>query len=327
MFVSDEVLGTMLVVSASMIFALVALVVNTGSLPEAISAEARFFVCWILAMGCMIRYRKERDLNFFGPAGMRGALVLRGFLTCSFVTLWWAALPMAPLGDLIAVIHAGPLVTVVCARLILGERMLEVFPIQALLAVSGVCLITQPPSLMAALGSSPMTEDSGGGDYSLAFLAMIAGALILIATSSTRDASWIEVEHVTSFLAFFILNPISYLAQQTDKGEGALVLPHVSTSALGCIVLAGVGSFAAVAMQTRGYQIADPGKASMFCYLEVPFGYFLQVVGTTDSSISMASVLGAVLVLLSCLLGAVWRSSSFSRQESDNMVPLMLHTP
>jgi len=322
MFVSDEVCGTMLVVSAAMSFALVALIVDTESLPSTVAAEARFFVCWLLSIAYMARYRNERKLHFFGPSGMRWALVLRGFLTCTYVTLWWAALPMAPLGDIIAVMYCAPLLTVIGSRLILGEKMLNVFPIQALLAVSGMCLITQPPWLVAAIGSSPPTEASGGGDYSLAFIAMILGALIPIATRNTQSASWIEVEHVTSFVAVFVLNPINYCAQQSVKGEVELVLPHVSVSQIGGILLAGMGSFVAVAMQTRGYQMADPGKASMFCYLEVPFGYLLQLIGTTDSSISMASIMGAALVLLSCLLGAASRLYS-SRKETYEKLPLL----
>jgi len=322
MFVSDEVCGTMLVVSAAMTFALVALIVDTGSLPSTAAAEARFFVCWVLSIAYMARYRNERKLQFFGPSGMRWALFLRGCLTCGFVTLWWAALPMAPLGNLIAVIHCAPLLTVICSRIILGEKMLDVFPIQALLAAAGMCLIIQPPWLVAAIDSSQMTKDSGGGDYSLAIMAMIMGALIPIATRSTKSASWIEVEHVTSFVAVFVLNPINYCAQLSVKGEGELVGPHVSMLQLGAIVLAGMGSFFAVAMQTRGYQMADPGKASMFCYLEVPFGYLLQLMCTSDSSISMTSIIGAVLVLLSCLLGAGSRLYS-SRKEAEKEVPLL----
>merc|ERR1711871_676602 len=56
-------------------------------------------------------------------------------------------------------------------------------------------------------------------------------------------------------------------------------------------------------MQTRGYQLAEPGKASMFSYIEVPFAYFLQVMGTT-SSLSKSSMLGAVLIIISCVVGA-----------------------
>lgn len=320
MSVSEEVFGTILVVSAAMTFALVALIVNTDTLPSIVAGEARFFVCWALAVVFMLRYRHERKLEWFGPAKIRWALAFRGFLTCGFVTLWWAALPMAPLGDCIAVIYCSPLFTVILSRLILGEKMLTVFPLQALLAILGMCLIIQPPCLVSALGLSQTVQTSG--NYTLVFAAMIVSCVMPIATRQTNAASWIEVEHVTSFLAVFVLNPAIYCAQRVAEGEDALVLLSVSLSEVGLVVLAALGSFVGVAMQTRGYQMADPGKACMYCYLEIPFAYFLQHVGTTNSSISRSSIIGAILVLLSCFLGAVARLCS-SGGKSDNEVALL----
>jgi len=323
MSLSDAVCGTVLVVLAAMTFALVALIVNTDTLPSTVAGEARFFVCWVLSMAFMLRYRRERQLHWFGPAKIRWVLVLRGFLTCGFVTLWWAALPTAPLGDCIAVIYCSPLFTVILSRLILGEKMLAVFPIQALLATSGMCLIIQPPWLVSALGLSTSAQSSGSSNYTLVFAAMCFSCIMPITTRGTKAASWIEVEHVTSFLAVFMLNPTVYFAQQLANGHDAMSLPiNVSLSEVGLIALAALGSFAGVAMQTKGYQMADPGKACMFCYLEIPFAYFLQHFGTTNSSISTSSIIGAICVLSSCFVGAVAQLCSSSK-EADKEVPLL----
>merc|ERR1712216_690214 len=108
----------------------------------------------------MLRYQSERELKWFGPAMIRWSLVLRGFLTCSFVTLWWAALPTAPLGDCIAVIYCSPLLTVLLSRVVLGEKILLVFPIRALSATIGMAFIVQPPSLLRAFNLAPAGDST-----------------------------------------------------------------------------------------------------------------------------------------------------------------------
>lgn len=312
---AKQIHGTILVVSAAMTFALVALVVKNDPLPTAVATEARFFVSWVMSVAFMLRYRSERSLGWFGPAKLRKGLILRGILLYSFVTLWWTALTMAPLGDCIAVIYCDPLVTVLLSRVILGEKTLEVFPIQALLAITGMCFIVQPPAVLTALGFTP-ARNSEGGNYTLVFAATLVSSSMYIVTNQTKEASWIEVEHVTNFLAVFILNPLLFCAQQFAKGEHVLALPAVDFWEVGLIVLAALGSFVGVAMQTRGYQMADPGKAAMFTYAEIPFGYLLQHFGT-QKAISSNSIIGAILVILACLLGAIAQVRSSNEDVPD----------
>lgn len=314
----NQVYGTMLVVSAAMTFALVALVVKQDPLPTVLATEARFFVSWVMSVAFMLRYRSEQGLNWFGPPQLRWGLVLRGVLLYSFVMLWWSALTMAPLGDCIAVIYCDPLLTVLLSALFLGEKRLAVFPLQALLAITGMCCIVQPPALLALLGLPPAETVGGGGNYTLVVAAMCVSGVMPIVTNQTKEASWIEVEHVTNFLTVFILNPVVYCVQQFAKDEPVWAMPAVDAWGVGLIVLAALGSFVGVAMQTRGYQLADPGKAAMFTYMEIPFGYLLQQFGTR-SQIEMHSVLGAFLVILACLLGAVALQSS-SKEIADEKI-------
>lgn len=317
--VTKQVYGTCLVVAASLTFALVALIVKADPLPATVAAEVRFFVAWLMSVGFMVRYRKERALSWLGPAKMRRGLALRGFLICSFVTLWWAALPMAPLGDCIAIVYCGPLLTVCLSRVMFGEKMLQVFPIQAFLATAGMCMISQPPMLLSILNIAP-ASNTAGGQYSLVIAAMIVSALIPLVTYSTKEASWIEVEHVTNFLAVFVLNPSVFVVQQFVTHEAVVALPPIDIWEVGLIVTAALGSFLGVAMQTRGYQMADPGKAGMFTYLEIPFAYLIQIIGTPNP-VSLSSIIGAVLVVLSCLLGvAAELRSSREKTEVEELV-------
>jgi drug/metabolite transporter (DMT)-like permease len=177
---------------------------------------------------------------------------------------------------------------------------------------------------VAAFGWTPSATTSGGEDYTLVFIAMIIGSINPIITWQTKEASWIEVEHVTSFLAVFVLNPAVYCVEIFLLKSETPALPSLSHSEAGLILLAGLGSFVGVAMQTRGYQMADPGKATMYCYLEIPFAYVLQTIGTARS-VSMHSVLGAILVLSSCFLDLAARGYSQQKEhrEKNARMPLL----
>lgn len=324
MIISNQALGTTLVVLAAMTFAVVALIVKKDPLPLVVATEARFFVAWLMSVAFMFRYRDEHGLSWFGPANIRWLMFGRGFLLYTYVTLWWASLPMAPLGDCIAIMYCDPLLTVIWSRVILGEKLLWVFPLQVLFAATGMLLIVKPPFLMHLLNITT-ASGSEAGNYTLVFIAMFASSWMYILTHQTKSASWIEVEHVTSFLSVFVLNPIVYCVQQAVKGESlsksfSFVVDSfvVDSSHVGLIVLASVGSFVGVAMQTRGYQLAEPGKASMFSYLEVPFAYFLQCVGTS-SGLDKSSIIGAFLVIISCVIGGYeqWQKSDQGTRAKD----------
>jgi drug/metabolite transporter (DMT)-like permease len=297
--------GTTLVVLAAMTFAVVALIVKQDSLPLIVATEARFAVAWLMAVGFMLRYRNEQGLSWFGQEKIRWLLFLRAFLLYSYVTLWWASLPMAPLGDCIAIMYCDPIITVLWALVILGEKPLSVFPLQLLFAATGMLLIVKPPFLLHLLKMPADSSDKA--NYTFVFIAMFASSLMYVVTHKTKTASWIEVEHVTSFLAVFVFNPAVYIIQQAVNHEALtnflVSAKDIDAAHVGLIVLASLGSFAGVAMQTRGYQLAEPGKASMFSYAEVPFAYFLQCM-FTGISLSTSSMVGAFLVIMSCLIGA-----------------------
>jgi len=312
---ATQVQGTLLVIAAALTFGFVALIIKSNPLPTLLAVEARFFISWLFCICFMLRSRSERTLNWFGPPKIRWRIVLRGCLTYTFVIARWAALPLAPLGDCTAIVYCGPLMTSALSRVLLREKMPVVLPVQALLALTGMCLILQPPWLVRAFGANPpsLSDDVITG-YHFAVIAMINVAFIPIVTNQTKEASWIEVEHVTCFLASFVLNPIAICSKHlagavlgfADVGKTVYTMWGVVI-----IVVAALGSFAGEAMQTRGYQIAEPGKAVMFRYLELPFSYLLQCVAT-DNPISLSAGIGGILAGLSCVLGAVVQIRSSS---------------
>lgn len=320
---TTQVQGTLLIVASAMTFSVVALMIKRNPLPTAWAVQARFLISWGMCSCFMLRYRSEHALNWFGPVEIRWRLVLRGCLTYAFVMSWWAALPRAPLGDCTAIVYCGPLLTNLLSRVVVGERVSVFFPVQAVLALAGMCLIVQPQWLVRSFGLSiPSASDDTMTGYQLVTVAMIIVAFIPVVTFQTKTASWIEVEHVTCFLASFVFNPVAIcfkyfadvepVAEHVFAGVGKTVFP---VWAMVIIVVAALGSFLAESMQTRGYQIAEPGKAVMFRYLEIPCSYLLQCVAT-DNPISLSAGIGAILTVLSCLLGAIAQIRS-SREDSN----------
>lgn len=297
----EQLQGTCLVVGAAMIFALVALVVNVDPLPLLPATECRFLVSWAVAVAFMLYYRKSRGLHWFGPKELRFWLGLKCALSFIFITMWWGAIQKAPMGDCIAIIYCSPIVTSILSRFLLGEELPMEFPLQVIFVAAGSALVLDPPFLRA---STTVGEDlAPEADYNLVYCALSVCSIIPIVTRKARNCSWIEVEHVSACMACLILDPALILAQYTIFGT----VPRIPSGApleVGLIVLAAGGSFVGIAMETKGYQMAEVGKATMFRYLEVPFAYLLQKLGTT-APIQTKALVGAALIISSCAFGAL----------------------
>merc|ERR1712139_492127 len=133
-------------------------------------------------------------------------------------------------------------------------------------------------------------------------------------TKKAQDCSWIEVEHTSAVFAAVVLNPLAFAAQYFMYGTVPQI-PHASPMQVSLILLAAAGCFVGIAMETKGYQLADPGRASMFRNAEVPLGYVLQQFGTS-SPLSIKALLGSVCILVSCVLG-VFREKYLAEAEAS----------
>jgi drug/metabolite transporter (DMT)-like permease len=295
----EQMEGTCLVVGAACVFALVALVVKMDPLPVLVATECRFAVSWVVAIAFMLAYRTKRGLRWFGPPELRIWLFLKCGMSFVFISLWWTAIRFAPVGDCIAIIYTSPIFTSLLSSVFLKEALPKEFPFQVLLVGTGTVMVLNPPIIRNIFNSS--VDIARQDDYTFVFLALAACAVVPIVTRKARDCSWIEVEHVSAFLASTTLNPSLLLGKYLIDGS-LPTLPAAAPGEIGLIMLAAGGSFVGIAMETKGYQLAEVGKASMFRYVEVPFAYVLQCLGTNDS-VQIQAVLGSCLILLSCFLG------------------------
>jgi len=296
---ADQAQGTCLVVGAATVFALVALVVNKDPVPVLVATECRFLVSWLIAVAFMLFYRVERGLYWFGPPELRVWLLLKCAMSFIFITLWWTALRFAPIGDCIAIIYTSPIFTSLLSRMFLKELLPCHFPCQVLLVSLGTVLVIDPPFIRSSFISGSATMESRAS-YTFVWLALAACSIVPIVTRKAKDCSWIEVEHVSACLASMILCPALIVGQSILYGS-APAMPSKAPAECGLIVLAAVGGFVGIAMETKGYQLAEVGKASMFRYVEVPFAYVLQHLATSEP-VTLQAVLGSALIIASCFM-------------------------
>lgn len=303
----EQFQGTCLVIGSAMIFAVVAVVVKKNQLPVLVATECRFLVNWFVASCFMAAYKTSRGLRWFGPPELRKWLVLKCVVHFLFTTLWWAAIQAAPVGDAIAIIYCNPVLTALLATSLLREALPRTFGFQAFLALGGTVLIVDPPFLRKLLEhqtQSAVPPDSAvSADYTLLTGALVFCAIVPIVTRKCLDCSWIEVEHVHACLACTVLGPCALAGQYVV--HGALPeLPKVALSEVALIVLGSLGCFVGIAMETKGFQLAEAGKAAMFRYIEVPWAYVLQHFFTSEP-LELRAVIGATTILGSCLVQVV----------------------
>jgi len=227
-------------------------------------------------------------------------LLLKSVCSFGFAILWWTALRRAPVGDCIAITYTSPVFTSILSTLILGEKLPPEFPLQAILCSAGIVLILDPPALHHLWSTTATNSEA---DYSPAFASLILCCLAPIVTRKTKGCSWIEVEHTNAVFAAVVLNPLAFGAQYFMYGTLSHI-PHTSVTQVSLILLAAAGCFVGLAMETKGYQLAEAGRASMFRNAEVPFGYVLQHFGT-DSPLSVKALAGSLCILASCGLGVI----------------------
>jgi len=209
-------------------------------------------------------------------------------------------------GNCIAIIYTSPILTSILARILMKEPLGVQYPFQVILVVIGSVLILDPPFISASIHPGEMLQKTSA-DYTFVFMALCVCAFLPLVTKQTRDCSWIEVEHVSAFLAATVLDPTLLLGEALLTGEVQTGADNWKGSFKEgvMIVLAAGGAFVGIAMETKGYQLAQVGKASMFRYVEVPFAYFLQS-SFTNEPVTGRAFLGSICIVLSCFLGIEW---------------------
>lgn len=306
-------LGLVLVTASALLFGIVAAFIKAIDVPTLVLQLVRSLIEWLLGIIAALVYRKKQQptsnlvLLLFGPAELRGWLVLRAFLYWVFIAGWWFALASMPMGDATTIVYVGPVFTATFAFLFLGETVdWSFYPIVALDAV-GLLLITQPSF---AFGGPANDESYFLGALSALASAVVAG-LLPVCVRKSRMCLWTAVNHCSSALSALVFSPAAILAwlwykpaawAEASAGLGELLLVRNCALLVGATLV----GFLGLSFQTRGYQLEQAARASVMTVLEIPFAYVLQY-ALFHEELSLLGLLGVVVVCSATVLNLVRR--------------------
>uniref|UniRef100_A0A7S1MS72 EamA domain-containing protein n=1 Tax=Alexandrium catenella TaxID=2925 RepID=A0A7S1MS72_ALECA len=146
---------------------------------------------------------------------------------------------------------------------------------------------------------------------------MIINSINPIATHQTRQCSWCEVMLVCSLLSCLVLNPLALYGEHFVFDVWPDVKPLGTLE--GVVMLTGaLCLFLNMAFEIKGYQLAKPGKAAMFVYMEVPFAYLLQCI-RAQHAVRLPAVIGSCLIVASSFLGTFAQLASPEGPEDDSV--------
>ena len=252
---------------------------------------------------------------------LRGWLVLRSFFYWGFLCCWWYALSSVPIGDATTIVYCGPVFTAIFARVFLGERIDRSFYPVVALDAAGVVLITQPSFLFGRIAGAPAEESMA---YMLgacgALAAAVCGGLLPVLTRHSKAASWTAVNHVSALVSAAVVTPLAFaLWFRIDRGAWSAALESAAALATAagvrpvlCLLGATGTGYVALALQTRGYQLAHAAtKASLMNLLEIPFAYLVQYVVFGDA-VGPLGLAGVALVAAGSACNMLYRRSERS---------------
>uniref|UniRef100_A0A6U6KMX1 EamA domain-containing protein n=1 Tax=Zooxanthella nutricula TaxID=1333877 RepID=A0A6U6KMX1_9DINO len=310
-------MGTAFVVLGALTHATVSLVIKENPFPLLLTTQIRWAVATAISAPLFLTYRASLHLKFCGPGGAPFWPVLKGSVVFLYILLWWLAVRDAPLGDCTAVMQTTPiLLTPVVTRLVLGESWPRYLVIRAPLAIVGLALVVDPPCIhywTGSLDSSAAIASRAPANYRNLLLAAAMSPALPLATHMTRGRNWIEVECVGSCVNCMFWNPlfISLSVLLVENPSPASSYDPATGLKVALIIVASMAAFLALALDTIGYQMAEPGKASMFRCLEVPYSFMLQRVGS-GQIVLWREVAGTCLILLA--LGIGWVAEAHPRE-------------
>eukprot|EP01062_Namystynia_karyoxenos_P006152 TRINITY_DN12153_c0_g1_i1.p1 TRINITY_DN12153_c0_g1~~TRINITY_DN12153_c0_g1_i1.p1 ORF type:complete len:401 (+),score=95.53 TRINITY_DN12153_c0_g1_i1:76-1278(+) len=300
-----ELLGAACVAGSAWIFGVTAVLVRVITEPMPQLMELRYFVGAVTAAACLLGARRcgvraacGRELLLFGPADLRWLLLSRTALHWLLLWAWWVAVRNMPLGDATAIGLAGPVLTALLARFVLGETLPPYFVPAAACAAAGVILVVFPLE-----STREPTAPEGGHrlvGLGAVLIALCSGALLPLCIRVSCEAHWLEVEHVTAFGCAAVITPIycaicSLWIPSALQGWGADTTNLFLGTVLGLLAFLGLG------LQTRGFQLGPAPRIAMTWYTQIPFCYMLQWVVFGERP-PLSACAGAGLVVAASLL-------------------------
>ncbi|WP_371055937.1 DMT family transporter [Rhodosalinus sp. K401] len=280
----------------------VVLFISMASLIKAVSdhvpAGQSVFFRSFFAMPVIVAWLAWRgDLSTGFRVRNRLAHVWRGLIGTAAMACGFAALGLLPLPEVTAIGYAAPLLTVLFAALLLGER-LRAFRLSAVgLGLIGVLIVLWPRLSVEALGDVALAG---------AIFALLSAALRALAHVQIRRMA--VVEETSAIVFYFSLTATAFSLLTLPLGlVWPATLGWVWPTPLEAGLLVGAGLIGGVAqiVLTSAYRFADASLLAPFDYASMLFA--IAIGYTVFAEVPTAPMLaGAGLVIAAGVL-IVWR--------------------
>lgn len=223
--------------------------------------------------------------------------LIRGLVGTFSLSLYVVALSLLPLPEVTAIEFAAPIMTLIFAALILGEKVRLIRWGAVILGLVGVLIVVWP-----RLG---LTTSVDGWARIGALAALGSATAAAMVTILLRRMVVLES---TPAIAFYFALTASMLGAMTAPFGWVWPSPGVATLLVLAGLLGGIGQL----MMTASYRYADASALAPFWYAQLLFATILGYL-LFDDVPSGQMLTGAALVIAAGLLIA-WREAQLNRQ-------------
>ena len=278
------------------------LFITMASLIKAVSAhvppgQAVFFRSFF-AMPVIVAWLAWRgDLATGFRVRSRLAHAWRGLIGTGAMACGFAALGLLPLPEVTAIGYAAPLLTVLFAALLLGER-LRAFRLSAVgLGLVGVLIVLWPRLSVEALGDVALAG---------AVFALLSAALRALAHVQIRRMA--VVEETSAIVFYFSLTATAFSLLTLPLGlvwPGTLGWVWPTPLEAGLLVAAGLIGGVAQILLTSAYRFADASLLAPFDYASMLFA--IAIGYTVFAEVPTWPMLGGAGLVIAAGVLIVWR--------------------
>eukprot|EP01084_Bolivina_argentea_P293344 504492_1 len=261
----------------------------------------RYITQNIIAWFIWLCWKPSSCDHWYGDSPFKLNIWSRGFLLFCTVFCWWRGLELVPLGDGEAILFLSPLVTVIAARLLLGEKLPSTFFLSLVVTLTGLVFICQPTFIFGGDDGEYIALSYEGICFLLGAVVCWSGSCVLVRTA--KEAHWLQLEIVATVQSIFIWCPLVILinrlwlhSDELSGGDWDFTMPTGIV-----MVVIGVLGFAALMFNVIGYQIGDATKVAWMEYLDLVFAFLYQWLYFKNKP-TMWEIIGCCALLSTCFI-------------------------
>jgi len=257
--------------------------------------------------------------NPLGSLSVLKPLILRGSLSFVSMSLYFYGVTQLSLGVAVVLGFTGPVFTALLALIILHEKWEKLDAFGAVLSLTGVILIAQPPLLFD--GISPSLTSSSSSNSSTHSL--IAAGCIISGSICGAFANVLTRKMGEQVPALVMVNWFSLISVfGSPFGMFFLEVPILPLDAIQYLVLCVLGVFAFIGQSlfNRALQLQSAAKTTSITYIQIVFAFVADLIFFSHQFPNPLTLIGVLFICSWAVIaiGKQWRSDPNILQETLN---------